>query len=321
MSDLYLRNLKLTVQGSAGTYDFSGLRVRFNVMQTMESMPNRAVISITNAKHSTAIALAKSKEYTKVTLEAGYRDLMGVIFKGDIQKCLIGRDNPTDTRLDIFATDGWEAHRYAVVNSSLASGYTSKDVLEECMKSFKPFGVVPGFIPNGLDKMRFPRGRVLQGPTTDIMAELEKNHGCKWSIQEGRLNFVANNGRVGNDTVVLNSQTGMIGRPTQDPDGIHVRTLLIPTMHVETVLKINEASINQAAPNLGVGGEALDALVPIIASDGLYRVLYVQRVGDTHGAEWYNDLTCLAFNNTGSVPANLVQFTAFSDQTTDGVPR
>lgn len=318
MPRLYDRAFSLTLEGGSNAPDFSKLRVRFIARQTVGSTPNIAVISIYNVSQETANRFTTDKEFKKVTLEAGYRDIKGVIFKGEIQKCIYGPESPIETRLDIYAQDGYQAISYAKVNTALAAGYTSRDVLNACHKAMSPFGISLGFVADGLTRTKASRGIVLSDYATAILRTLENKHGARWSVTGGKLNLVSNSKGMPsqNGPYVLNSETGMISRPWQDFDGIHVKTLLIPTIQYESVIKIDQKSVTQSAPDQSIRAEAVNQMLPTIAADGLYRVLYVERRGDTHSNEWYNDLTCLSLTNKqadgtpGFVPQSLVPYLA-----------
>ncbi len=121
MPRLYDRAFSIALEGGSNAPDFSGLRVRFITRQTVGSTPNIAVISIYNVSQETANRFTTNKEFSKITLEAGYKEIKGVIFKGEIQKCIYGPESPIETRLDIYAQDGYQAISYAKVNTALAA--------------------------------------------------------------------------------------------------------------------------------------------------------------------------------------------------------
>ncbi|MGC8165472.1 hypothetical protein ACP3WT_28400, partial [Salmonella enterica] len=62
------------------------------------------------------------QEFTRIVLQAGYAGNYGIIFDGSVKQVRRGRENQTDTYLDITAADGDSAYNFAVVNTSLAAG-------------------------------------------------------------------------------------------------------------------------------------------------------------------------------------------------------
>ena len=113
------------------------------------------------------------------------------------------------------------------------------------------------------------------------------------------------------DTPVISATTGLIGIPEQTQQGIQMRVLLNPFLKIGQAVKLDNASaINQLRLGLDVGSQASN---PQLASsiktnaDGLYYVMVANHSGDTRGANWYTDLTCLAID--ASVPLSYGQNT------------
>ncbi len=112
--------------------------------------PGKALIRVYNLKPETEKRV-NPKEFTKVTLSAGYADPgapYGVIFSGNIIDAWSKRANPVDTYLEILASDGDQAYNYAVVSKTLAPGSTFKDQLRAIEEALKPHGVTLGYIPD-----------------------------------------------------------------------------------------------------------------------------------------------------------------------------
>ena len=47
-------------------------------------------------------------------------------------------------------------------------------------------------------------------------------------------------------------------------------------------------------------------MIPTIAEDGFYKVLYVSHQGDTRGTPWYSTMLCIRADGQGPIPLNLV---------------
>lgn len=120
MAQQWLRYCKLTVAGGGDSVDLSQLRIRFQVTQHNLQSPNAADITITNLSDQTVKRI--KGEGTEVTLEAGYEENPGLIFKGQIIQKRSGRENPVDTYLNIIAQGGDQAYNHAVVSKTLAAG-------------------------------------------------------------------------------------------------------------------------------------------------------------------------------------------------------
>ncbi|MCJ2126793.1 phage protein [Methylobacterium sp. J-077] len=305
----YLRKINLTVQGSSGSRDFSTLRVAFRVDQQTRQTPNTAEISIYNVSRSTAQQFI-NKEYTRVSLSAGYEQNAGIIFQGNIKFSRFGQETPVDKRLDIFCGDGDEAYNYAVTSKALPPGWTHADVVNAALDPMKAYDVARGYIA-GLPPTKFNGPRILFGPSKDILRDTAKATGTEWSIQNGQLQILPKDGTLPGGDVVLNSDTGLIGLPTQTPGGIVVRSLINPRVTPGCVLRINNSSIQQASPDLSYTGELNNAKIPSLDADGRYKIYVINRIGDTHGGPggpWFNEMTCLAADKSGYTPQNLRQY-------------
>lgn len=309
MAVQYIRTIKLEVSGSGGSLDLSRLRIVFRVEQQTRQTPNIAEIYVYNTTRQTAQRFV-DKEFTKVTLTAGYESNPGMIFTGNIKFARFGQENPVDKRLDIFAGDGDEPYVHAVTKTTLPPGSTYRDQVNAALAPMKAFGVTEGYIA-GLPLTKLNGPRVLFGNSRDILRDIAKITKTEWSIQNGALTIIPQNGTMPGSDIVLNSDTGLIGLPTQTPGGIVVRSLLNPVVSPGRIIKIDNASIQRASPDLGISGELTNAKLPSIDADGRYKVIVLNRIGDTHGgpgAPWFNEMTCLSADGRGYVPQNLRQY-------------
>lgn len=288
MADQYLRKFSLVVSAGSKGLDLSDMQVRFTVTQNDVQTPNGAAIRIYNLSDATSQKI--EKEFTHVTMQAGYQTgNYGTIFEGTIVQVRRGKENPTDTYLDIIGADGDEAYISGIVNSALAAGSTFKDRVDAIGKALEPAGVKVGYVAEMPDD-KLPRGKVLYGAARDHLDDIANATGTRWSIQAGQLQFISIEGYLPGEAVVLNSLTGMIGLPEQTADGIRARCLLNPKIKVGGRVQIDNKSIQKQQLDTSVGGVANNAFIPSIADDGFYRTLVVEYEGDTRGNPWYSNL-------------------------------
>lgn len=306
----YLRRCKLTVEGAGKAIGFEPsandssdrqLRIRFDVHQRDSSTPHHANIYITNLSRQTAQAIRK--EYKSVTLEAGYEGSSGVIFKGEIVQVRILRESVTDGIVHILATSAQRARNFATVNKALASGHTFRDRVDVAAKALKEFGVEIGHIDD-LGSKKFPRGFACFGNAKDLLREVCFATGSSWHITNGKLNVVKNGSTLPGSTIVLNSNTGMIGFPEQTLDGVVVRCLLNYRILPTQKLQINESSIQQAAFSPSYLGELNNQQLQGVlglAADGIYKALLVEHNGDLRGPNWYTEIVCVKADGGASL--------------------
>lgn len=138
MADQYGRVFSLIVGAAGGKgLDLSALHCKFETHRATPQTPGWAVVRVYNVARSTALAI--QREFTNVFLQAGYPDNFGTIFSGKIRQKRTGRENATDTYLEIIAQDGDTAYNWSVMGPqpgtgksgvSLAAGWKSQDVLD-----------------------------------------------------------------------------------------------------------------------------------------------------------------------------------------------
>ncbi len=310
MGTNWIRHFKLTCEGSRGAIDLSEMRCRFSVKQWSTETTNNADVRVTNLAPKT-IKPFLDREYTKVTIEAGYQDCYGVVYKGEIVQARSGRESPTDTYLDIFASDGATSHNYAVVNKSFAAGSTPKDHYDEALKAMKQFGAQPGFVGVDLSKPKYPRPVILYGMAREVLRNIAHSKDALWSTQNGEVQMVGVKQTLPGGAIKLNSMTGLIGMPTQEITGIMARVLINPSIKVNSKVHIDQASIQRAAWIRDVGGgveNPQNAILPSVAADGFYKVLKIDIIGDTRGTPWYMDLACVAASGEGWLPAKVAVY-------------
>jgi hypothetical protein len=290
----YLRQCRLIIADNAGdALDLSNLRIKFTVKKTDAQTPNTAEIQVWNLAEDTANRV--KKEFTRVTLEAGYEGNVALIFNGNVKRISKGKENGVDSYIMIHAGDGDEAYNYSVINTTLASGATQNDQVNAAVNSMSSRGVSAGAIPN-LGAERLARGKVMYGMSRDYLRQSSETTGSTWSIQDGKVQYVGLTDVLPNQAVVLNSNSGLIGSAEQTTQGIKAKCLLNPMLKIASKVSINEDDISEEKGGQSEEGEKKKPAE--IAADGLYRLLAVEHVGDTHGNEWFSNLVCLDVDAT-----------------------
>ena len=108
----YIRNASLIVADAQGNgLDLASLRIVFKVKKSSAQTPNSAIIRVYNLSDNTAKQIRE--EFQSVTLQAGYQSNFGLIFKGNIKQVRFGRENSTDTYVDIAAGDGDQSYNFS----------------------------------------------------------------------------------------------------------------------------------------------------------------------------------------------------------------
>lgn len=311
------------------------LRIRFQVNYQTTSTPatlNARVYNLSKNTIQRIVSLASkdppnidtlpNATSLKVVLKAGYIENLGVIFTGQAYQLRVGKENNTDTYVDIFAADGDLVHAYSVENHTFSSGYKAEDVWNHIGNNMGKFGVSTGQPPEGMDPNPSPRGRVLFGPSRDILNDYSDTYQFSWNIRGMQLVGLRKFTFEKGSKIVINSMTGMIGVPEQTAQGIKVTALLNPAIRWGTQVVLNNADIARllfsarglTTPTVaGLQAGTLQSQIPplnksgvnitdpedvLTDSDGTYTVLWVEHIGDTRGTEWFSKFSCLSIDPT-----------------------
>jgi hypothetical protein len=290
----WLRAYELVIGASGGSGIKTGeLRVAFSVKKGDSESPNESTIRVWNLSDDT-LQRAK-KEFDRVILHAGYLENYGLVYSGNIIGKRILRENGTDTILELSCGDGDAAYNGAVLNKTLSAGARPADVIGEVQNSFSEFGVQPGEMqPSGGQAL--PRGKVMFGMSRKYAREAAYTSGSSWSIQDGKMIVVKNDGYLSGEAVILTSSTGLVGSPEQTNEGVRLKCLLNPGIKVNGLVKIDNGSVQEAKKETGKDAKPPAAL----NSDGLYRVLQAAYIGDTRGNDWHCDLICVSMDASAS---------------------
>jgi hypothetical protein len=312
MSQNYIRACAISIAAIGKTCDATGLRVRFSIKQRTAGQPNIATVKITNQSPSLAKALTQaSAEYTPIVISAGYVDNQGVLFQGNLVRAIYGRENPTDTLTTILAADGGQAHDYATVSQTLAAGSTPQQHVNVAIQALSKYGVSLGFVGPKVDLSTpvYPRAVSLFGMARKVLDDVARSKGATWSIQNSKVHIVTPDDALPGNAIMLNSATGLIGMPTLETGGVYARSLINPQLKVNSLVKIDQASIQGLLPQLGPNGQPTpgttpndigNPTMPNLAANGVYKVFEISVDGDTRGQNWYQDLACLVPGQTSS---------------------
>lgn len=303
-AEQWLRKCTLLVSDKNGDgLDLSQLRIKFLVKRSDTQTPNMAEIIIYNLEEQTAQRI--QKEFSKVILQAGYEENFGVIFQGNIKQVIRGRENATDTFIQIIAGDGDLSYNFAIVNTTIAAGAGQAEQVNAAVGAMtKTGGTTAGNIGE-LPPSKLPRGKVMYGMARDYLKQSAETSDKTWSIQDGKVQMVPLSSYLPGEAVQLNSKTGMIGTPQQTNEGINVKCLLNPKIKVGGRIQLNNEDVARLKIDLSQPNSPANIPAPI-TSDGVYYVLVVEMTGDTRGQEWYCNLTTLNLDVTAN-PINAVQ--------------
>lgn len=250
--------------GQLGKY-YSGLRLRFKIIKTSDSKPNKSNVQVYNLTKETR-TLAEKKGQVFI-LSAGYETTEEVLFSGDVARIITELDGP-DYVTTFEAGDGEKAFQTARLEKSFQEGVDIKDVFNDLItslgKTIKDISSVKSSkIVNGIS---------LSGLSRTHMDELTNRYGLEWSIQDGGVQILESKKATKESAIFLSVDSGLIGVPKKKEDGsIDLVSLLQPQIRPGRIISLESKFIT-----------------------GQFVCRKVTHTGDTHGQDWYSQIEAIA---------------------------
>lgn len=266
--------------------EIKGLRIRFKVEKSLESIPNNAVIEIYNLSESTLTFL--EKRGSAVVLRAGYADDPGdtqhlhQLFIGDVAK-VSTEQKGADWITRIEAGDGEWAFQNQSAEVAFAPGINAGQILD---KLTDLFGLTKGPVPGINRSDVFVNGYSSAGMLRKHIQKLAKRQNVEWSIQDGALQIIPFDKPLPGEIFVLSPFSGLIAAPFRQ---VVLRPDLIKSSGGGDNFKIEGGSKIQALlnPELRSGGVVKVDSKRIVH---LFRIQKITHDGDTWGKNWYSDI-------------------------------
>lgn len=273
----YKRAYNLTILPTDGEARIiKDLRINFEITKSIISFPNLCKLVIYNPNRDTLSSL--QKKFTKITLNAGYEGNIRLLFKGEIRNVFQSKIG-VDRLITIYAGDGERDWQNATFNKTFSETVAVNIAIEEVIKSFKEVtrGTIEG-LPQTADKLL---GQTLSGSSKDILDQFADEYGFDWSIQDGELIITPIDSPLeGDEAVLINAVTGMLGSPTVTEIGADVTTLLNPNLLPNRAFKIESINADVQLGNLFFRN------VKRTSAEGTYKIQEVMFKGDSREGDW-----------------------------------
>lgn len=282
MSFLFLRDAEVIIGDQSEAIAVKGLRIYFECKKSRLPEPNKGEIHIYNLSRSTRSKI--ENEFTKVLVNAGYKDQVGQVFLGDIRN-VFHQIEDENVITKIFVEDGGNGWQNGIVNQTVGSGVSLKDTVTRLAQTFT--NVTIGTL-NGVDQGKVNDDDVaFSGATKDVLNHLASTYNFNWSIQDGVFETVANNSNTTsqNEAFVISSTTGMIGSPSLTEVGVNVKTLFNNRLLPNRFVEIKAASFEADSGNNFTKMKKTD-------HQGFYLINTVTHRFDTRGDEGSSFIEC-----------------------------
>lgn len=260
------------------TLELAGHRVFFKVEKSLKPEPNQCELSIWNLNEDQRAALEalrpKTPEATRgipTLIEAGYKDATSQIWLGDLRDVESLPDGP-DWVTTLTSGDGEKATQHARIKASYGPKTPVDTVLRAIVRSL---GVGEGNLAKVVNQLRISgagkllaNGAVLSGSAARELTDFCNSADLEWSIQDGAIQFLDRGKALAQQAIELGPETGLVGSPTVDNEGmLKARMLIIPDVRPGALVKMASRRIT-----------------------GNYRIENATWTGDTHAGDWYIDI-------------------------------
>lgn len=197
-----------TSKGDA--YEIKNLHIEFNVKKDNSKEPNKGYITVFNLSDEVVNYLSvNQRESLAVMLHAGYNGDEKLIFSGTVEYV---EDNfPQETRETKFILgDGTLNLTTATTARSYRKGTPLNSVLNDLISDLKlPKGRVIDFGGQTLQT-----SMAFTGNASQNLANLAKNTGSTFSVQDGAVYWTKEGSRFNNVMFEISEEGGMVGTPT-----------------------------------------------------------------------------------------------------------
>lgn len=318
----WLRQISLAVYSSTSGGGQQGLelgqmRVTFNVHKNTYNTPNILDAKVYNLSPQT---MKKIVQFGRIQLSAGYKFAQyGLLFDGEVIQYRIGRENPTDTYIEIKASDG-ELWNSATSFHRFEAGTKEAAPIQQFVKDI---GIPPGYISPNVGTQVLLRPWIVAGNTRTYLRQMMLKYNAQAFSESNKLHIVEQRAYLPGEAVVLGPQTGLINIPETTPEGIQIRCLINPRLHAGSLVQLDSKYISgmafvpggqtypfeQTHPAILQGG-SIEIPVPI-SPVGTYKIYMIEISGDTRGQPWYMDLICLGLDQNNNVIGSNIPGTVY----------
>lgn len=228
--------------------DLSNLRINFHIKHQQAGQPATLWARIYNMAPKT---MQEVIQYGRVKVMAGYHfSGYGLIFDGSVVQYRRGKENPTDTYLEIHAGDGDDRINYGIFLKEYPANTSDAKILEDAVKElgYKPDeSYIQKELMKEMEKSLTQRANTKMGMVRDQLRELMQKYNANFYFQHGKIYIQKNGDTLKGKAVVLSPKTGLVGLPEVTPQGIQCQCLLNPKIYVGSRVKI-DASVLSGVP-------------------------------------------------------------------------
>ena len=182
-------------------FDYEELDIDFEVKCTDDNKSDIATIKLYNLSETTRQKLKLNQD---VSIDAGYRELHGVIFNGIVESISISRDE-NDFITTIEATPNNRAYTNTIINRQFKAGIKASEVIKQIEKMCNFTMVIKEL---GKDTI-YPNGKVFSGRLSNVIPILARDTGTICRFTNTTIEFKLPN-KVYSSVLHLGGEQGLI---------------------------------------------------------------------------------------------------------------
>ena len=241
MSKLFDRYLKITTTGQFNV-SLEDLHCKIVVSGAETGAPNRCDVNIYNISQQTVSSI---KAGDKITIDAGYKDLHGVIFEGEILYTRYGIVNVVDTYLNL------QCNNLNINNKMIAQTLSKNESISSLVKAVSDkVGLVGIEGLNYIPRDQYIRSKPIFGTAQDILNDVAKSNGLYIMFNGDKYSIFDINNLLAAKTTILNKDTGLISRQMITHQVVEGRCLINPNIKVGSMVQIMQSSIDEFKADL-----------------------------------------------------------------------
>lgn len=281
-----------------------GLRITGKVTKYFAIQPPEATVDIYNLSpiemanimmaRYTQVGNQYAERELRIKIEAGYNNsLFGVIFDGQILKPNMVRPDANNTILRLTCIDG---SNFVAAGSTLTQTFNDGMNFYAVAQQIKDNSDVDYslVLSDNLKNVKVDGSFVSANGDYETLSNIAEETGCVFSYRNGTayIQTLKEMMEAEQEAFVLNSDTGLIGIPMLNDDGVSIQSVLNPNYDILKIIKLNNAELSINQPEY-LNNRELGAW---LSSDGLYRIIELTHNFDTTTGSFTTDMRCLARN-------------------------
>lgn len=230
------------------------------------------------------------EQYTSVLLQAGYQEIYGPIFKGQIVNVERGRtgEGGVDKYIRLFCSTGQKQISTSFANLVFAENTPYTEIIRQLVAAMD-MSVI--FVGDWSFAGKRAQSWVINGSAARAFKRMTDQLQFDWFLRDNNTIVCKKRGYVvEGETFRFSATTGLKGRPRLNLIGVDFTVSLNPLVQLGRIVEIDSTYPEFAF------GDAYWLKVPRSPAQGQYEVARLTHVGDSHGQAWDTNLECWRYN-------------------------